>query len=152
MAQAGFDVVWLDLEGAPEERLGLAQLPAWRCDAERHAGRQIGGSYAALNARCGVRFTLAAAQEQHLGVRGKDFARAREVQVIVLFDMLHPRSGRRIPLAHHGVPSRRRGVSAARLDVIEHHAGDVPVHGVLAEIDVASIGDLQPKPLRTGQW
>src|SRR5439155_22492765 len=84
VAQAGFDVVWLDLEGAPEERLGLAQLPAWRCDAERHAGRQIGGSYAALNARCGVRFTLAAAQEQHLGVRGKDFARAREVQVIVL--------------------------------------------------------------------
>ena len=36
-----------------------------------------------------------------------------------------------------------------RLHVVEHHPGDVPVHGVLTEIDITAIGDLQPQPLRT---
>ena len=39
VAQAGLNMVWLFLQRAPEERLGLPQLVAYRGDAERHPGR-----------------------------------------------------------------------------------------------------------------
>src|SRR5207249_10860912 len=88
--------------------------------------------------------------EQDVGIGGKDLPRTIEMLDVVIFATLHPRGGRAVPLPDHLVASGRRLVLARRLDGVQHHAGDVPMHGGAAETDLTAVSVMLLEPLRTG--